>query len=65
MTIHKALHPRDDIDYMCQGKNEVENTSALKITLIHRYDGTKTVYRKSKERKITVARNNTDNTRIN
>ena len=37
-TMHTALHPRDDIDYMYQEKKEEEASPALKITSIHRYD---------------------------
>ena len=30
MTMHKALHSRDDIDSMCQEKLEQEDTPAFK-----------------------------------
>ena len=40
MTIHKALHPRDD--YMYQVKKEKEDKPAVKITSMHRYDYKKT-----------------------
>ena len=37
MTIHKNLHPRDDIEnYMPQEKKEGEDSLALKIASIHR-----------------------------
>ena len=32
MTTHKALHSRDDIDFMYQEKKEEEDTSASKMT---------------------------------
>ena len=31
MTRHKALHPKDDIDYMSQENKEEEDSPALKI----------------------------------
>ena len=39
MTMHKALHLRDDVDnYVCQEKEEEEKElPALKIALKHRY----------------------------
>ena len=36
MTMHNALHPRHDIDDLCQEQKEEEDTSALKIASIHR-----------------------------
>ena len=42
MTMHMALHPRSDIDYMSQEKMEEEDLFPLKIGLIHRYDDLKT-----------------------
>ena len=33
ITIHKALHPRDDIDYMSPEKKEQEKSPALQIAL--------------------------------
>ena len=41
--IHKALHPSDDIDYMCQEKKEEVDSPALKIALIDWYDDLKTI----------------------
>ena len=35
MTMHKALHLRDGIDYMCQEKKEEEDTPALNIAWMH------------------------------
>ena len=35
MTMYKVLHPRDDIDYMCQEKKQEEDTPALKIAGMH------------------------------
>ena len=37
MSMNKALHPRDVIDYMCQEKKEEEDSLAIKIALMHRY----------------------------
>ena len=51
--MNKALHPRDDKDYMYKEKKE-ENSSALMTTYRHRYkDNTK----KNKKRLITTASN--------
>ena len=38
MTTHKALHPRDDIDFMSQEKKEDEDSPAFKIASMHRYN---------------------------
>ena len=35
--MHKVLHHRDDIDYMCQEKKE-EDLLPLKIALMHQYE---------------------------
>ena len=43
MTIQKDLHLSDDIDYMCQEKEE-EESPALKIAWMHQYKDTKTNY---------------------
>ena len=44
MTLHKALHSRNDIDslYMCQEKKEEKVLSSLNIASIHRYVELKT-----------------------
>ena len=31
MTMHKVLHPNDDIDSICQENEEEENSPALSI----------------------------------
>ena len=31
MTMHKVLHPRDDVDSMFQEKKEKEDSSSLRI----------------------------------
>ena len=38
MTMHKALHPRDNIDYVCQEKKELDDPPELKIAWMHRYE---------------------------
>ena len=42
--MHKALHPRDDVDrlYMYQEKREEEDLPASKTPLTHLYNGSKT-----------------------
>ena len=44
MTMHKALHPRNDIDrlYVCQEKKKVEESPALKTALTYQYNDSKT-----------------------
>ena len=39
MTMHKALHPRDDVDRLYE---EEEDLLASKTALTHRYNGSKT-----------------------
>ena len=46
MTIHKALHPRDEV---CQEEREEEDTKALKTALIHRYNDSKTILKSTEE----------------
>ena len=40
--MHKALHPRDDRQSICQEKKEKEDPSALKILLMNQYEDLKT-----------------------
>ena len=35
MTIHNSLHPRDDMNYMCQEKKEEKNLLALRISSMY------------------------------
>ena len=43
MMMHKALHPRDDVDYyMSQEKEEEEDSPSLKIALMQQYNDPKT-----------------------
>ena len=37
MTMHKALHPRDNVDRLYQEMKEEEDSPVLKIALMHRY----------------------------
>ena len=50
MTIHKALHPRDDVDrpYVSREEGE-ENLPAMKTALTHRYNDSKTIYKNTME----------------
>ena len=47
MTMHKALHPRDD--YMYLEKREEKDLPASKTTLTHRYNGSKTTRKNMNE----------------
>ena len=51
MKIHKALHPRDDVDrdYMFQEKREEEDLAGLKTALTHRYNDSKIIYKNPME----------------
>ena len=42
MIMHKALHSRDDVDYIYQEKKEEEDSLALKTALTHPCKGSKT-----------------------
>ena len=64
LIIYKALDPRDDIDCMCQEKEE-KHVRAFKIASMHQYNGLKITLKKRRGRLITTIRNNTDNTRKN
>ena len=52
-------------DYMYQEKREEEDLPALKTALTHRYNDTKTIYKKNDGGLITASRNDTDNTMDN
>ena len=41
ITMHKAFHPRDEIDYKCQEKKEKEDTPPLKIAREHQSEDSK------------------------
>ena len=49
MTMHKALHHSEDVDYMYLEKREEEDLPALKTTLTHRYNDSKTIYKNTIE----------------
>ena len=42
MIMHKALHPRDDIDYTYQKKKEEEVSAALNIASVNQHEDSKT-----------------------
>ena len=50
--------------YICQ-ENEEEDSPAFKISLMNRYDDSKTRLKKCRGNLITATKNNTDNTGIN
>ena len=43
ITMHKALHPRNECwqDYICQGKGEEKDLLAMKSALTHRYNNSR------------------------
>ena len=50
MTMHKAFHPRDDVDRLyVQEKREEEDLPVLKTALTHRYNDSKTIYKNTME----------------
>ena len=66
MTMHKALHPRDDVDTLYESRKEggrglarVQDSVDASIQWLEDY------IRKDGGRLITVTGNNTDNTSIN
>ena len=66
VMMHKALHPKDDIDRLYVSRKEggrglSSSGDSINASIRQLEDGIK----KRKERRITVARNNTNNTRIN
>ena len=61
MTMHKALHPRDHVDYSCQEKKEEEDSPLLKITLMHQYEISMPTTKKSKEKLAAATSNINDN----
>ena len=56
MTMHKALHLRDNTDRLCVTKTRKKRTH------LHQY---KDYIKKSKERLIAVTRNSVENIKIN
>ena len=66
MTMHKALHPRDDVDRLYVSRKEggrgltsIEDNIDALIQQLEDY------IHKCRERLITVTKSNTDNTRTN
>ena len=50
MTMHKALHPRDDVDISYVSKNSEEgDLPALKTVLTHPYNDSKTTKKNTME----------------
>ena len=50
ITMHEALHPRDDVDRLYVSRKEGgRDLPALKTTLTHRYNDSKTIYNNTKE----------------
>ena len=50
MTMHKALHPRDDVDRLYVSRKEGRRgLAALKTALTHRYNHSKTIYKNTME----------------
>ena len=49
MTMHKALHPRHDVDYICKEKTKEEGDLLLKTTLTHQYNDLKTTYKSAEK----------------
>ena len=43
MKMHKALHPRNDVDSMYQEKKEEDDLPVLKVAWIHLYEDWKTI----------------------
>ena len=64
MTMHKAFYLRDNINRLCQEKEELEDWLTLKNELDASIWKLKYHIKMSKERLITAASNTTDNTRI-
>ena len=64
--MHKALHPRNDIDIdMFQEKNKEANSPASKSATKSVEDYTKKQKETKKERLITATRNNTNDPKNN
>ncbi len=62
MTMHKALHPRDDVDRLYASRKEGGRGFASIDALIQRLED---YIEKRRGRLITATKNNTDNTRNN
>ena len=49
MAMHKALHPRDVADFMCQEKKEDEDLPSSKTALTYQYNDLKNTKKNMKE----------------
>ena len=49
MTMDKALHLRDNIDYMRQEKKEAEELPAVMISWMRQYDDSKSTVKRAKK----------------
>ena len=66
MNMHKALHPRDDIDRLFVSRKEGgRGLTSIKDCIDASIQGLKDYIKKSKERLITVATSSIDNIRAN
>ena len=49
MTIHQALHQRDDIDCIISRKGGGNDSPTLRIALVHQYKNSETTLKRAKE----------------
>ena len=50
MTMHKALHPRDDVDRLYMSRKEGgRGLAAMKTVLTHQYNDLRTTYKSAKK----------------
>ena len=65
MTMHKVLHPRDDIDRLYVSRKGERGLTCIEDSMNASIWGFKDYFKKSKEKLITAASNSIDNIRTN
>ena len=65
MSMHRALHPRDDVDRLYVSRKEGGGLTSIEDSIDSSIERLEVYIEKRGGRLITVTRNNTDNTRIN
>ena len=49
MIMHKALHPKHNVDCLCQGPKEEEDSPTLKIVFMYQHKESRNTIKKAKK----------------
>ena len=65
MTMHKALHPRDDVNRLYMSRKEERGVTSIKNSIYASIQRLNDYLETPGRRQITITRNNADNIRTN